>query len=233
MKQFLRLTLVLAFVSFLAAAALALTYRATKDSIAEKERMSKAQALEDIFFQHKPFFPRPVEGVKGVTAIYASETDKNPLFYAAEGRGVGYNTGVPITLLVGFTHPGGDAPALLKGYADASKSHYPSAGKKGLYIVGWKVVKSEETPGLGEKAKESRARNTWVGRLTGSAGDTGNDLRTAFQKQFSGYQASDLKVKPDGGQIDIITAATISSRGIVYAIADAEARLQKALAASP
>ncbi|MCK4763624.1 MAG: RnfABCDGE type electron transport complex subunit G [Candidatus Aminicenantes bacterium] len=59
------------------------------------------------------------------------------------------------------------------------------------------VLKQRETPGLGTKMKEPKFRN-----------------------QFSGKDpaAFNLKVKKDGGQVDAITAATISSRAFCDAV---------------
>lgn len=59
------------------------------------------------------------------------------------------------------------------------------------------VVQQNETPGLGTKMKEPK-----------------------FKDQFNGKQPAGfkLKVKKDGGQVDAITAATISSRAFCDAV---------------
>jgi electron transport complex protein RnfG len=59
------------------------------------------------------------------------------------------------------------------------------------------VLDQKETPGLGTKMKESK-----------------------FKGQFPGKNPADfkLKVKKDGGQVDAITAATISSRAFCDAV---------------
>jgi electron transport complex protein RnfG len=58
-------------------------------------------------------------------------------------------------------------------------------------IIGIEVLSQQETAGLGANiAKES------------------------FLKQFIGKTKEELKIKKDGGQIDAITGATISSRAI-------------------
>ena len=64
-------------------------------------------------------------------------------------------------------------------------------------ISGFKVIDHKETPGLGTKVNEKR-----------------------FQEQFSGLNPGKhiLKVKQDGGEIDAVTAATISSRAVIDAI---------------
>ena len=64
-------------------------------------------------------------------------------------------------------------------------------------ISSYKVISSHETPGLGSKISGMR-----------------------FLEQFKGIYpgASDFKVKQDGGNIDAVTAATISSRAVIEAI---------------
>ncbi|MBN2714130.1 MAG: FMN-binding protein [Planctomycetes bacterium] len=230
MKQFIRLTLVLAFVAAAAAGALAMTYGATETKIQEQEKAAKVSALKGIFFLMKDVIAKPVaEGNDKVMAIYMNEGDQTPAYYVAEGSAVGYNASVPIQILVGFTNDQAEAKKLLEGYADTDK--LPAAGEKGFYIVGWKVVKSEETPGLGEKAKDSKAAYTWYEKITGSAKDPGPDLRTDFQRQFSGNKAPTINLKVDGGTLDGITASTYSSRGIVAAVRNASKNLQDALSA--
>ncbi len=68
------------------------------------------------------------------------------------------------------------------------------------------VIQQKETPGLGTKMKE-----------------------TKFRDQFIGKNPSDfkLKVKKDGGDVDAITAATISSRAFCEAIENAYQTLKK------
>ena len=71
----------------------------------------------------------------------------------------------------------------------------------GYYIDGaiknFKITSHQETPGLGSKADEQR-----------------------FKEQFDGFHPSKqkLKVHQDGGDIDAITAATITSKAVLDAI---------------
>lgn len=68
-------------------------------------------------------------------------------------------------------------------------------------ITGTEVIKAAETPGLGDKI---------------------NKGKSDFSKQFVTMNPSDenfeLMVKKDGGQVDAITAATISSRAFCDAV---------------
>ncbi len=71
----------------------------------------------------------------------------------------------------------------------------------GFYINGaiknFKITNHHETPGLGSKADEPK-----------------------FKEQFDGFnpQKRKFKVRQDGGEIDAVTAATITSRAVIDAI---------------
>ena len=71
----------------------------------------------------------------------------------------------------------------------------------GFYIDGsiknFKITNHSETPGLGSKADEEK-----------------------FKQQFDGFDPKKLKLKvrQDGGDIDAVTAATITSRAVLDAI---------------
>ena len=70
-------------------------------------------------------------------------------------------------------------------------------------VISYKVLAASETPGLGMKLSTPE-----------------------FSSQFSGKDGTALKVKKDGGEIEAITSATITSRAVCEAIADARKRLQ-------
>ena len=70
-------------------------------------------------------------------------------------------------------------------------------------VISYKVLQATETPGLGMKLKTPE-----------------------FAGQFVGKDGSSLKVKKDGGEIEAITSATITSRAVCKAIADAQKNLQ-------
>ena len=70
-------------------------------------------------------------------------------------------------------------------------------------VISYKVLAASETPGLGMKLKT-----------------------TEFAGQFAGKDGSTLKVKKDGGEIEAITSATITSRAVCRAIADAQSKLK-------
>jgi Na+-translocating ferredoxin:NAD+ oxidoreductase subunit G len=78
-------------------------------------------------------------------------------------------------------------------------------------IMGLGVTTHSETPGLGSRAKDD----------------------PAFARQFRGMSLQDpFKIKADGGQIDALSGATVTSRGVaggVQAASDTYKRLKPAI----
>jgi electron transport complex protein RnfG len=70
-------------------------------------------------------------------------------------------------------------------------------------VVCYKTLAAAETPGLGMKLNTPE-----------------------FSDQFRGKNGAALQVKKDGGEIDAITSATITSRAVCGAIAKAAAKLK-------
>ena len=70
-------------------------------------------------------------------------------------------------------------------------------------VVRYRTLEAAETPGLGMNLNPPE-----------------------FAGQFSGKAGDSLRVKKDGGEIDAITSATITSRAVCGAIADACAKLK-------
>lgn len=69
-------------------------------------------------------------------------------------------------------------------------------------VVCYQTLEAAETPGLGMKLTTPE-----------------------FAGQFAGKSAANLRVKKDGGEIDAITAATITSRAVCRAIENAARKL--------
>ena len=74
-------------------------------------------------------------------------------------------------------------------------------------IINISVLEHQETPGLGTKMSDVEFKNQYSGKNPG---------------------INDLAVKKDGGEIDAITAATISSRAFSDAVERAHKSLEKA-----
>ena len=107
---------------------------------------------------------------------------------------------------------GKDAAGKVVGYA-AKGTDAGGYGGDIVLMVGFKADKktvecyktlaAAETPGLGMKLNAPE-----------------------FAGQFAGKDGSSLAVKKDGGQIEAITSATITSRAVCRAIADAQKKLK-------
>ena len=69
-------------------------------------------------------------------------------------------------------------------------------------IAGVRVVRHRETPGLGDKIETNRS--TWILGFNG--------------RSLDNSKASDWAVKPDGGEFDSLTGATITPRAVVKAV---------------
>ena len=75
----------------------------------------------------------------------------------------------------------------------------------GQTLVGYRTLSASETPGLGMKLNAPE-----------------------FAGQFADKNACSLSVRKDGGEIEAITSATITSRAVCRALSDAQARLSSA-----
>jgi electron transport complex protein RnfG len=73
-------------------------------------------------------------------------------------------------------------------------------------LINFDVIDQTETPGLGTKIKEESFRKRLIQRPDGTP------------RPIAGTQ---WKVTRDGGEIDAVTAATISSRAATEAVRDA------------
>ncbi|MCD8302114.1 MAG: RnfABCDGE type electron transport complex subunit G [Prevotellaceae bacterium] len=106
--------------------------------------------------------------VQAETGAVVYRTDHGTAVQATDPKGFGG----ALTVLVGFDDEG--------------------------HILGYRVMESSETPGLGAKAQQ------W------------------FQKDgkgnIIGLQAGNLTVKKDGGEVDAITASTITSRAFLRCV---------------
>ena len=92
-----------------------------------------------------------------------------------------------------------------------------------LEVKGIKVLYQKETPGLGDKILEIKSKKTWWTVITGKEVPT---EKPWFTEQFIG-KSSPFKVTKDGGQIDAITGATISSRAVCRAVNNALDAIKK------
>ncbi len=76
-------------------------------------------------------------------------------------------------------------------------------------IIGVKIISQSETPGLGSKAQDE-----------------------GYLAQFKSKLAESVRVKPDGGDIQPITGATITPRAVCNSISEKWAKIKDAIAKS-
>ena len=102
------------------------------------------------------------------------------------------------TKVIGYAAPGMSS----KGYGGEIRLMVGLTAER--KVISYRTLAANETPGLGAKLGDAE-----------------------FSKQFGGKDGPSLKVKKDGGEIDAITGATITSRAVCEAIADACARIDR------
>ncbi len=174
----------LGIICLIIAGILALVNVATKDTIAQAETKAKVEAIKEIVpaFDNNPYEEQDTVALDSEPRpliVYPAMQGGQPVGYAIETYTDAGFAG-HIDIMVGF---------------DMQSQ-----------IVGFKVLKHEETPGLGAKIQE------WFTSPAPNA-DLIRDVRGLDMSQ-----ASPLKVSKDGGKVDAITAATISSRAFIDAL---------------
>ena len=123
-----------------------------------------------------------------------------------------------LTYYAGFARPdtsnliGYALPVVSKGYSSNVRTlvGIDSVGK----IIALKVLFQQETPGLGTRIEEIRS----------------GDTSPWFTTQFRGKNAQDVLVDKDGGDIQSITGATITSRAVTDGIRTTADRFLKSIA---
>jgi len=190
MNNIIRLSIVLALVTLVAAFVLAEIYSVTKPQI-ELQKLAKTQeALNIVLPDAEQIIPKtnkvPVKDSEGKTlyekdviAYYTAYSDADTtdiIGYAFKAEGNGYSS--VIETMVGI-----DTTGLIKNI---------------------KIVSQKETPGLGDLSENDEP-------FTGKKWST---------QQFRDKTLEALKVDKDGGEIVSITGATITSRTITNSIRD-------------
>ncbi|GHV45359.1 electron transport complex subunit G [Spirochaetia bacterium] len=186
MKNILKLALSLMVFATVACVGLAFVYEGTKEQISVNQSAKLNNALKEIFGEDTDFdeiidLPASSDGAVTFTAAYRLK----------KGNTV---TGIALTAQdTGFS----DILEALVGIGSDGK------------IVGVRVLKDTDTPGLGAKA-----------------------ALPAFYGQFAGMAADgNIKVTKDGGAVEAITAATITSRAVSLLVNTAGEAGKKWLAA--
>ena len=205
MSNILKLAAILGLITVIAAGSLALVNQATKPKIEAYKAQQQIQARKEVL-------PTAQEGVYVCTDEV--HTRKEVLPAAQEGVYVSNDEASDFPYCVGYacadtTEPVGSVlPASGKGYSSTIEMvvGVDLAGA----LTGISIVSQQETPGLGAKITEVRY----------------GESEPWFQMQFKGKTCSQLSLDKDGGDIDGITGATISSRAVTYGVRSALEKLE-------
>ena len=199
MPEWLKFPIVLVIVALISAASLAALYSVTKP---KKEAMQKALVEEalKVVMPDADSFEEVTKDIGGEKFSFrVAMKGGETIGYVATGAASGYSSILQVMA-------GVDTNFVIKGV---------------------KVLYQKETPGLGDKVEELDSKKTWGTVITGTSPDE-SGLRPWFQAQFDGKQAP-VSVNKDGGAIDAITGATISSRAVCNAVNDAVDKIKKAV----
>lgn len=199
LPDWLKFPLVLLVVAIISAASLSGLWALTQKSRQEMEAKETEAALKVVFPEAQQFEVRETK-VDGRPFTYrVAVQDGSMAGYVAEGAATGYSSTLKVMVGVGTD----------------------------FRVKGIKVLYQKETPGLGDKVNEILSKKTWGTIVAGSSPDE-KGLRPWFQVQFDGKRAP-VRVDKDGGTIDAITGATISSRAVCNAVNQAVENLKKAV----
>lgn len=204
------LTLVL--VTLVAGGALGYIFQLTKAPISEAKKSKQQEAIRQVV---PPYNNNPGDD------MYEIKGDNGTVFKVFPARQDDELTGVAIesTTTKGY---GGEIKMMVGFKPDGS-------------IYNYQVLEHKETPGLGSKMNEwfrpvakggsgSENRNSFFDKLFGIKSGQSGDSKSIIGKNPG---RSNLSVSKDGGEIDAITAATISSRAFLDAVRQAYASYTK------
>jgi len=180
MKDILKLGGILLMYTALASAILAFVNKSTLPFIIEQERIEEQNALSEAL----PFANKEAleKQSNGNYIAFDTPEKKRVIGYILFANGSGYSSVIQTVVGVDTT------------------------GK----IVGLKILKEAETPGLGTKIEEVKY----------------GDEKPWFQKQFTNLTLEQVNLKPQG-EITAITGATISSRAVTNSVKESLKKLNK------
>ncbi|MFA4973369.1 MAG: RnfABCDGE type electron transport complex subunit G [bacterium] len=199
MPEYIKFPLVLTLVAVISAASLAGLYILTQPAKEAEAARGIESALKVVFPEASEFEVKEAK-IDGRSFEYCvAKREGEEVGYVAVGSATGYSS--VLRVMVGVD--------------------------KDFVIKGVEVLYQNETPGLGDKIVEIKSKKTWRTVLAGESPDE-SALRPWFQLGFDGKQTP-VEVDKDGGRIEAITGATISSRAVCDAVNRAIGNLKKAL----
>lgn len=196
-SSFRNMVVALLGVTFVASASLGLVNDATKETIKTTEAKKQTEAVASVL----PAFDQlgesykvmPATGKDSIEVFPAQNSEGKVIAYAVKSYTYNGFSGY-IEIMVGFDEQG--------------------------TITGYQVLKHAETPGLGTKMNDWFKPQTTVSKSL-IENIFGFEVKTV-ERQSSVIQKNPEKTKltvtKDGGEIDAITAATVSSRAFLDAI---------------
>ena len=205
MSNIFKLAAILGLITVIAAGSLALVNQATKPRIEAYKAQQQIQARREVL-------PTAQEGVYVCTEeVHAC---KEVLPAAKEGVHVLTDEGSDFPYCVGYARADTTEPVgcvlLASGKGYSSTIEMVVGVDLAGALTGISIVSQQETPGLGAKITEIRY----------------GESEPWFQAQFKGKTVTQLSVDKDGGAIDSITGATISSRAVTDGVRSALKRLE-------
>ncbi len=215
MSDAIKFPLVLFLITGICGGILGYLFNVTRGPIAEAEKAKTTKSLTEIFGDKAEVgepvdVPAAADGSTPAFTYYKVKTVENgteKVWYATIGSSDKcYTSSVPIQIMVGA-----DETLTLRRIA---------------------VVKSSETPGLGEAIKDVEKSFFLTDIFRGKKQeDKGPDYdKRKWLKQFNNLPKDGLELKKDGGAIDAVAGATITSRAVIYAVEQALERIQLAIA---
>jgi len=199
MPDWIKFPLTLFIVTVISAASLAALYAVTLPKKLAMQKKIEQAALKVVMPEATSFDVKQARIGEHRFTYRVAKKGGDVLGYVAQGQATGYSS--ILKVMVGVD--------------------------KDFVIQGIKVLYQKETPGLGDKVDEILSKKTWGTIIAGTSPDEGH-LRPWFQTQFN-EKKYPVKVQKDGGQIEAITGATISSRAVCNAVDQALAKIKKAL----
>jgi electron transport complex protein RnfG len=199
MKDSVKMVAALVIFATVACVGLAFVYAGTKPAIDSNDAKALAAAQKQLFPKAAKFVEIKGMQSKNPAVIFDTDTDKAGIVTKAYQWNVQDSSGKTIGCLI-RDRTGGfqDFVVILVGIkTDGS-------------LAGIKITQDNDTPGLGLNA----ASPTYY------VGD--KSKKTTFYGQFANFKATDnIKVKKDGGIVDQLTGATITSRAVSLAVQEA------------
>lgn len=198
-SSFKNMVLVLTIISLVAAGLLAYINTVTQGPIAAISEANQQNGIKSVLGI----------GADENVNVEATEKDGFQIFSVTRADGTPAGTAVQSTDKSGF---GGDLVVLV-GFADNGD------------IKGYEVMQHAETPGLGARANEwfrtasageAKSVNGFTRVVLGNPDPAGNHNIIGMNPG-----ASNFTVSKDGGDVDAITASTITSRAFLHAVDNA------------